>query len=329
MGVSCLGSATDAVRDQVMRHLPNSAVYNGAYINERVRFDVQSAVLERPSADGILRILTHMSLMRDPRAPVHVPDDVLAALPPDPDIVALEQRREELKAGAYRIQGTGVEAEVRRLTAEINSARTRRRNIISEEYRADYFRRRPTEDIERQNSGQQEEEYTEPVVEHQILERTQLAELICTHVAGLTPQEIVKRRINSAGLMLALCRRREVPRRYRLRVALPPPPLVKEESPNLEPFPLVLAKTQCPICIGDESKSYEERMGSFCRPAKMMDHVERTHLKGKDPEARIECYHPTCKSQGLVLEHLQHFKNHVQTVHGVTLREPRFVCSTK
>jgi hypothetical protein len=122
----CLVYATNAVRDQVMRHNPNSAVYNRAYINKRVPFDVLSAVLERPSADGILRMLTHMSLIRDPRAPVHMPDDVLAALPLDPDIVALEQRREELKAGAYRIQGTGVEAEVRRLTTEINSARTRR-----------------------------------------------------------------------------------------------------------------------------------------------------------------------------------------------------------
>jgi hypothetical protein len=26
---------------------------------------------------------------------------------------------------------------------------------------------------------------------------------------------------------------------------------------------------------------------------------------------------------------VQHFKSHVQTVHGVTLREPRFVRSTK
>jgi len=143
----CLGTATDAVRDQVMRYNPNSAVYNGSYINERVRFDVQSAVLERPSADGVLRMLTHMSLMRDPRAPVHVPDDVLAALSPDPDITALEQQREQLKTGAYSVQGTDVEAEVRRLTAAIGSARSRRRNIISEEYRADYFRRRPTEDI--------------------------------------------------------------------------------------------------------------------------------------------------------------------------------------
>ncbi|KAH7364024.1 hypothetical protein BKA65DRAFT_572127 [Rhexocercosporidium sp. MPI-PUGE-AT-0058] len=139
------------------------------------------------------------------------------------------------------------------------------------------------------------------VVEYQIPERAQLAEFICNHVTDITPQEIVARRIHFAGLMLGLCRRREVPRRYRLRVALPEPPLVKEESPlpALEPFPLKLAKDQCPICIGDESKSYEERIGSFCRPAKMMDHVERIHLEGRDPHAKIECYHPACKSQGL------------------------------
>ncbi|XMA20273.1 hypothetical protein WAI453_013064 [Rhynchosporium graminicola] len=322
-------TATDAVRDQVIRHNPNSAVYNGAYINERVPFDILSAVLERPSADGILRMLTHMSLMRDPRAPVHVPDDVLVALPPDPRIVDLEQQRAQLKAGAYKIQGSEVEAEVRRLTAEIGTTRTRRRNIISEEYRADYFRRRPIEDIERQNSRQQEEEYIEPVVEHQIPERAQLAELICTHTTGITPQEIVARRIYSAGLIVVLCRRREVPRRYRLRVTLPQPPIIKEESPDLEPFPIKLAKDQCPICISDESKSYNERIGSFCRPTKMIDHVERIHLKGRDPRAKIECFHPACKSQGLVLEHVEHFKGHVEKVHGVKLREPRFVPSHK
>jgi hypothetical protein len=83
-------------------------VYNKAYINERVPFDVLSTVLKRPSADGVLRMLTHMSLIQDPRAPIHVPNDVLAALPPDLDITALEQEREKLKAGAYRIQGTDV-----------------------------------------------------------------------------------------------------------------------------------------------------------------------------------------------------------------------------
>jgi hypothetical protein len=263
--------------------------------------------------------------MCDPRAPVHVPDDYLDALPPDPAITALEQEREQLKAGTYRIQGTSIEAEVRRLTAAIGSARTRRRNIISQEYRDEYFRCRPTEDIERHNSGQQEEEYIEPVVEHQIPQRKQLADLICTRIADITPQNAGKLRVQVADLMLALCKCREVPSRYRLGVGLPLPSMFKEESPevgHLDPiFPLECSKKQCPFCIGDESKSYEQRMGEFCRPAKMMDHVESIHLKGRDPKAKIECCHPTCRSQGLVLEHLQHFKNHVEFVQKITLRE--------
>lgn len=46
-----------------------------------------------------------MSLMRDPRAPIHVPDDVLAALPQDPSIVGLEQQRSV--AESWSLQGPG------------------------------------------------------------------------------------------------------------------------------------------------------------------------------------------------------------------------------
>ncbi|KAF7912284.1 uncharacterized protein EAF01_001305 [Botrytis porri] len=261
--------ATEAVRDQVMRHKAMSGVYNGAYINERIRFDVQSAVFERPSADGVLHI----------------------------------------------------EAEVRRLTNEIGSARSRRRKIISEEYRADYFRRRPTEDIERQNNGYEAEEYVEPIVEYQIPERRELAELLCTRFGTTKPQDAVKLRIQAANLMLALCGCREIPQRYMRRAELPAQSIIEKDLSETDPFfPLVCGKSQCPFCIGDETRSYEQRVGSFCRPAKMMDHVERVHLKGQDPGARMKCYHPICKSQGLVLKHLERFKSHVQSVHGITLR---------
>jgi hypothetical protein len=74
-----------------MRHNPNSVVYNRAYINKRVPFDILSAILEQPFADSILRMLTYISLMRNPRALVYMPDNVLVALPPDPYIVDLEQ----------------------------------------------------------------------------------------------------------------------------------------------------------------------------------------------------------------------------------------------
>ena len=167
------------------------------------------------------------------------------------------------------------------------------------------------------------------MVQHQIPQRTQLVDLICTRITDTTLQAAVNRRIETAELLQALCGCREIASRYRLRVAQPPRALIKEESPEVGPpapvFPLVCGKTQCLFCIGDESRSYEARMGSYCRPAKMMDHVESKHLKEKDPQAKIECCHPTCKSQGLVLKHLQDFKRHVQKVHGITLREQRFV----
>ncbi|CZT52069.1 uncharacterized protein RSE6_13314 [Rhynchosporium secalis] len=87
------GTATDAVRDQVIRHNLSSAVYNRAYVNERVDFVTYSAVLERSSADGALRILTHISLICDPLVLVHVRDNILAAFSSDLCIFDLEEQR--------------------------------------------------------------------------------------------------------------------------------------------------------------------------------------------------------------------------------------------
>ncbi len=129
------------------------------------------------------------------------------------------------------------------------------------------------------------------MVEHQIPQKTQLADLICPRVTDITPQNAVKRRIQVAELMLALCKCREVP-----SLGIPPPSIFKEESPEAGPldpiFPLECSKKQCPFCIGDESRSYEQRMGKFCRPATMMNHVENIHLKGRDPKAKIRVMSP-------------------------------------
>ena len=90
---------------------------------------------------------------------------------------------------------------------------------------------------------------------------------------------------------------------------------------------LSLPRSSAPSILATNRRVTKERIDSFYRLAKIIDHVEWIHFKGKDPEAKIEYYHPIYKSQGLVLEHVQHFKSHIQTVHGITLREPRFVRS--
>jgi hypothetical protein len=224
-----------------------------------------------------------MSLTRDPCAPksvADVPEAVFEALPDDLEIVELKEQQELLKDGVYQIRGTLVEDKVQSLTAEIHKRKVKRQSIIFEEFWAEYFRLRPKEDIEKQSRGEAEEQYVKPVVQHQIAERTELADLICTFSTDLTLQEIPQRRIRAIDLMTALCHKREVPRRCLPRVTPPKETLTKQESPAPEPFPLVCMKTQCPFCISDEAKTYEKRTFTFCRLSKMMDHVERVHLQG-------------------------------------------------
>jgi hypothetical protein len=50
-----------------MRHDPSTGVFNGAYINHAVRFNVQDAFLESDiSDDGLTRAFTHVSIRCSP-----------------------------------------------------------------------------------------------------------------------------------------------------------------------------------------------------------------------------------------------------------------------
>jgi hypothetical protein len=76
-----------------MRHDLITGVFNGAYINHRVKFNTQDAFLERDvSDDGLTRAFAHISIRRNPSVPKHVPKTVLSALPLDPNIADLERR---------------------------------------------------------------------------------------------------------------------------------------------------------------------------------------------------------------------------------------------
>ena len=90
-----LGAATTSIRDQVMRHNPQTGVFCGSYINEKVRFIIQDAVLNQLTDAGFLRAFTHMSLTCNPRVLVDVPDEVMKTLPPNPEIIELIREREE------------------------------------------------------------------------------------------------------------------------------------------------------------------------------------------------------------------------------------------
>jgi hypothetical protein len=91
------------VQNQVIRYNPNSVVYNRTYINEKAKFDIQSAFLEHLSVHRLLCALTYIDLTCDPCTSITPSKEVLKALLSDLKIVELEQRQEQLKARTYQI----------------------------------------------------------------------------------------------------------------------------------------------------------------------------------------------------------------------------------
>ena len=53
----------------------------------------------------------------------------------------------------------------------------------------------------------------------------------------------------------------------------------------------------------------------------MKDYVKR-HLE-KRTLGKYECCHLVCKAKGLLLDNIILFKNHVEMVHGIRLREEK------
>jgi uncharacterized protein DUF3435 len=272
-----------------MRHDPRWTTFYSAYLNHSVEFDIQNTVLGQPTQD---KMLTHVSLMRDPRATKNmVPDEVWANLPPDSEVVRLEERRAQLKAGRYRVKGHEDEEEIRNIGERIRNRRAKRDKAIQEQYREYYFYNRPTWDIEKQARGEAEEQYVAPGIDLHIPERAQLAETLCKQPQGLGMEEISQLRIRAADLMTGLCGKQETAKRLRIWQR---PHVVIKESPELDPFPLHMNKTQCPDCIGDERLSMQERTFVYCRPAVRNDHWDREHLEGKQCAAQRGAKRPRC-----------------------------------
>ncbi|TIC97035.1 hypothetical protein CH35J_007397 [Colletotrichum higginsianum] len=318
------GNASDAVRDQMIRHDPKFARFQGAYLNENVEFDLQNTFLEEETEEQMYKVFAHVSLTRDPRATRDmVPKEVWENLSPDPEILELEQRRQNLKGGQYRVQGDENEAEIRRLTEEIRSKRDQRDKNVVKEYREYYFYNRPTWDIERQENGEEEEEYAEPETNLQIPERTRLAHILCHQPVDCSHDKLMELWIEAIDLMVTLCNKRETVRRDRIRTHPQPKQPIEEESPQAKSFPLLLDPNQCPVCVGDERLPLEERTFKYCRPAVRNDHFDNQHLVERERAIQrgdlIRCNHPQCQHDPN-FPTLDAFRRHVHDSHGVSLR---------
>ncbi|KAJ6436536.1 RNA-directed DNA polymerase from transposon x-element [Purpureocillium lavendulum] len=208
--------------------------------------------------------------------------------------------------------------EYEQLRRDLKSAEKAFRDDMTKVFQNEYRRRMHNAELERQLSGMAIEEQTEPSIQHALEERTQLQALLCDFDTNLSLKDITDRKVRAVDLMVRLAARREV------RKPLPPTPACKwgeshaspsspDPLPKMEEIPLVLGKTQCIYCVGDEQLPYVARMRAFNRASHMMDHVEKVHLRHEPTRASFVCRHPQCKHLSDFLTSLDHFKNHVQT----------------
>jgi hypothetical protein len=326
--------APSAVVDQVMRHDPMTGCMANAYLNRRVGFNTQDAFLERdPSADGLTRAFTHMSIRCDAEVPREIPKKELDKLPLDPEVeeltklvkqtaIQLRQRYGFIKSAPEEIL-----EEYKQLRRDLRNAEKAFKDYMTREYQEAFRRRMHNEELERQLKGVTIDEKPPPPINHELEERSLVQAILCDFNTDIGLEEITSRKIRAIDGMVRLAARREV--RQPRSVASEDlsrecsPELAPDPAPKREVIPLLLSKTQCIYCVGDERLTHEARMRKFRRVSHMMDHVENVHMRHEKGKARFVCHHPECQRLGDFLTSLDHFKNHVETVHGVKLRKKR------
>ncbi|KAH8797870.1 FluG domain-containing protein [Xylogone sp. PMI_703] len=336
-----------AVRDQVARQQPLMGTFNGAYINERVRLNVQDAYLNGEiTEDGLTRVFTHMSVRRRlvgrSKAPSSLVDQAISE---DRSIAILRQQvdanHRRLKA-KYKFIRRAPKREIQehnKLQSQLKSEKKSLEETVHDVYNQECERRAYNEMMRMQlNPSMIEEPIKEldqsPKVEHRLIERTQLAKILCDFSLYLSPQQIVTRKVTAIVLFIALASRRECQTRQPRRSLAVSEHPIKQESPcptpqsQREQFPLICKKTQCILCLGDTRLSYEERTRTFSRVSHMMTHVQNVHhLDRMVANTPVICVHPVCISCNVVLENKDDFKNHVARVHKIRLRaEPSNSC---
>lgn len=268
------GVADTAIRDQVMRHDPMTGVFSGAYINHRVKFNTQDAFLERDvSDDGLTRAFAHMSIRCNPGIPKEVPEVVLQVLPPDPNITELERQHTMMFQQLRHKYKFVKRAPLKKVKAyqdlgrQLSNARKGFKKEVFREFKKDYIFRFHNEQMKRQlDKTNVADVYVEPVVQHQLEERTRLQRILCDFSKDLDTGDTISRKIRAINLIVALASKQETQRQ---RTSPACEALIKEESlhPNrsvtLVQIPLVCKKTQCIFVSVMKSIRTRSRLAAF------------------------------------------------------------------
>ena len=316
-----------------MRHNPEAAIFQ-KYFNPKLNFSVQAAMLKRLSDEILFKVISHMSLTRDPAAPVKTPKNYIDSLPQDENLCTLEKEREELaiylkvEFGAIKYADRDELAEYKKLCTAIKAAKVKRTTEANINYYKLYHKTIQKAEIKQQGKDFKDTPYVEPVINHQLQERRTVQGIMCNTAKKPDGSDGREQRVLAVGALLALCRRREDRPGRRpasdsdkgiidWKMKAPNSNMEVDDKPTEDPFPMLLNPRQCPVCIGNEQLSTQQRTRTWYTIWNMWDHAEK-HFQGFPSCKPYICRHPKC--DGRLLSDITHFKNHCALDHNSQLR---------
>jgi hypothetical protein len=130
------------------------------------------------------------------------------------------------------------------LGRQLTSARKSFKDEITREFRRDYIFRFHNEQMKTQlDKTLAADVYVEPVVQHQLEERTQLQRILCDFSLDLSIKDIIGRKIRAVNLMVALASRQET-QKPRSSPAYEAPVKVESPRPDHTPVEIPLSATR-------------------------------------------------------------------------------------
>ena len=312
---------SDALRNLVMGHAPNSDTFQRHYLNRIVCADLWAIHRElEPQQDLIRKVASH-GHSKSSRRPVQLTSAQSAALKRDQKVVRLTRQRDACRKGDPKRKTISLEIKARLA------------KLYSEELskvRREWSDTQAIQDITNQIEGKETVEETSPAAGatdmHPIQARMidALKETVVTDI-----EQQLQRRTNAINMIARYCLVQVCGRESKVvspapapapaELQLPAEDRVEElrQSVQVEPGKKI---SRCFVCVGNalllspDDPWYAKFCRNYYSPRDAAKHFMRTHLQHLKDDDRLRC--PVCRPT-VWLQHKKHFQNHAELVHGL------------
>ena len=279
-----------------------------------------------------------MSRYVDPRAPTGLTSVEIDTLKADPEIIHLRELRDRLshevreESGTIRkaeAEGTKLYQMYKKANNAFNCAKAKSLNAAKKSTRQQFFDTIDTIEINKQLEPSfldlNEDDWQPEKVEHHLKERRLVAGLLCNSTFNLSDQAKLDHRIKTANAIIALCQRREAPRRQKRDRTWGIQQIQHvDEAPKPPPFqfPKKCEHTQCIFCFNNPKEPNDVRLRYYSTVYKARNHVE-LHLNVYKRDDPIPCPDPGCQETATILQGRMRFMNHAASKHDYDIFRKR------